>query len=65
MYQIISIKQQTDNNGVLQGHVVALFLFKIQILLEQHKWSSRKTGLLYTFEFQICLSLFHTYFVWD
>ena len=29
MYQIISIKQQSDKNGVLQGHVITPFLSKI------------------------------------
>ncbi len=29
MCQIISITQLTDNNGVVQGHAIAPFLFKV------------------------------------
>ncbi len=29
VYQIISITQSTDNNGVVQGHAIAPFLFKV------------------------------------
>ena len=31
MYQIISITHLTDNNGVVQGHAITPFLFKVYL----------------------------------